>query len=344
MKKFIASIAAATMLFTGTCVFASPDISSGSLQVEGVGAPGQASAMGFRAATLDAYRNLLEEIGEVNVDSDTTVQNAITINDVIKTRVNGVVKGAKVVNRYKDNTGYYHVVITVPVYGAGSLAEAVIPDIPQVPFPAPAVFEAKMQPLAAQPAVSELAQTDSLAGQTSVVQELQVELPKSPVAQTPSVTQEPVVVQASETASAEIAQNTAESPAVTEEPAYSNMQPEAVSATKQLKPGPYTGVVIDCSGMGLQTTMAPGVFTADHQLVYGQQNFSYQDVISKGYVGYAKSLEEAAGRAGANPLIIKAASIYKNVSPVVSDADAALITRENQQGDFLSEGKMVFIR
>lgn len=340
MKKLFASVATAAMLLTSSLSFASPDISSGFLQVEGVGGAGQTATMGYRAAKIDAYRNLLEEIGEVNLDSETTVQNSITTNDLIKTKVNGVVKGAKEVRRFKDESGQFHVIITVPVYGDNSLAQAVLPEVPQVPFPVPAQFETKSLPAATAPAevINEVqpVQTDTAAVQTTQDIAAKADVPMV----IPETNSEPVwqpnTAQEQETAK----------PAPVE--AVKPVEPETPAApngpTSQLHPGPYTGVVIDCSGMDLQTTMAPGVFTADHQLVYGQQNFSYQEVISRGYVGYAKSADEALERAGANPLIVKAVSLYKNVSPVVSDADAAMIARENQKDDFLSQGKMVFIR
>jgi len=57
----------------------------------------QARPMARRAAMADAYRTLLETIKGVKVDSSTTVENFMVTQDIIKTEINGVVKGAKVV-------------------------------------------------------------------------------------------------------------------------------------------------------------------------------------------------------------------------------------------------------
>ena len=51
-----------------------------------------------RAGKADALRNILEIIKGVRIDSETLVVNAMTQNDVIRTRVQGIVRGARVVN------------------------------------------------------------------------------------------------------------------------------------------------------------------------------------------------------------------------------------------------------
>jgi len=57
----------------------------------------QARLLARRAAVVDAQRNLLEIIKGVKVDSQTTVENFMVTQDVIRTNVSGVVKGARIV-------------------------------------------------------------------------------------------------------------------------------------------------------------------------------------------------------------------------------------------------------
>jgi len=57
----------------------------------------QRKLMANRAAKSDAQRNLLEVIKGVKVDSNTSVENFMVKEDIIKTNVSGVVKGAQVV-------------------------------------------------------------------------------------------------------------------------------------------------------------------------------------------------------------------------------------------------------
>ena len=59
----------------------------------------QAKPLARRAAVADAYRNLLETIKGVKIDSSTTVENFMVTLDVIKTQINGVVKNTKI---YKE--------------------------------------------------------------------------------------------------------------------------------------------------------------------------------------------------------------------------------------------------
>ena len=81
----------------------------------------------IRAAKLDAYRNLLEIVKGVNLTSETTVENAMLLSDVIKTRVDGVLRGARMVGepRYMS-TGDVEVEVEVPL--TGIISDAVLPQ------------------------------------------------------------------------------------------------------------------------------------------------------------------------------------------------------------------------
>lgn len=57
----------------------------------------QAKEMTRTAAWSVALRNLLEVVRGIRVDATTTVSNFVTVNDEVRTRVEGLVRGAKVV-------------------------------------------------------------------------------------------------------------------------------------------------------------------------------------------------------------------------------------------------------
>lgn len=83
-------------------------------------------ASAIRAAKLDAWRNLLETVKGVNLSSETTVQNAMVTNDMISTRVQGIVKNTTMVGepRYLSD-GSVEVTMEMPVTGA--LTDVVLP-------------------------------------------------------------------------------------------------------------------------------------------------------------------------------------------------------------------------
>ncbi len=69
----------------------------------------------IRAAEMDAYRNLLEIIKGVYITSETTVENAITTSDVIRTKIEGYLQCPKKSEpRYKSD-GSIEIRVEVPL-------------------------------------------------------------------------------------------------------------------------------------------------------------------------------------------------------------------------------------
>ncbi|HPN09803.1 MAG TPA: LPP20 family lipoprotein [Syntrophales bacterium] len=120
----------------------------GYVEAIGIGAPPErylgkpnARPMALRAAKLDAYRNILEVIKGVRVDSNTVVRDFMTENDEIRTSVEGVVRNFTVVNQDYMSDGTIEV--TVRMNLSGRLSQTVLPKGPEpepsaAPAPAPA--------------------------------------------------------------------------------------------------------------------------------------------------------------------------------------------------------------
>ncbi|MBF2052877.1 MAG: LPP20 family lipoprotein [Candidatus Sericytochromatia bacterium] len=106
--------------------------SQGSLTVTGSGVAakgknaGQARLLAQRAAMSDAYRQLAEAVNGVQVMAETTVKDFVTESDTIRLSVSAVIKGARQngPTRYLSD-GTVEVDVTMPIYGNGSLAQAV---------------------------------------------------------------------------------------------------------------------------------------------------------------------------------------------------------------------------
>jgi hypothetical protein len=88
----------------------------------------QSKEMTRAAAFSVALRNLLEVAKGIQVDSRTTVQNYITTNSEIQTRVEGLVRNPKLVGERQLPTGEFE--ITVQMKLAGQLSESVLPTTP----------------------------------------------------------------------------------------------------------------------------------------------------------------------------------------------------------------------
>lgn len=120
----------------------------------GVGYPpenagNRGNVLARRAAIVDAYRLLAETIQGVQIDSETTVESLVLQNDVVKARVNSLVKGARVVEEGANEDGSYFVKVRIPLFGAGkSVANAVLPEATKNVAPQPAAkVDEKTTPL-----------------------------------------------------------------------------------------------------------------------------------------------------------------------------------------------------
>ena len=253
----------------------------------------QARMMARRAAVVDAYRQLAEAIKGVNVDSETTVQNMMVVDDTTKTKVSAFIQGAKILSEQVTSDGGYEVTMTVSMFGvSNSLASAVMPK--------PAAVEAFPQPVAA----------------------VAPSVPTQSVQVTVTVNTQPAVPAASVPATGSSA--------------------AAAPAGKAI--GGYTGLIVDCSGLGLKPVMSPVIKNASGQPIYGYKNLDYDRVVSNGMAGYTADIRNAV-RAGANPLVVRAIGLDNhNGNPILSVADANRVLIENGASGFLDRTAVVFVR
>ena len=158
-KKISFSLAfVLAITFTGltvTPVFAEPTTTNVSVNVEvqqktGIhwdkGADSDVTAMGIglppdnagargnvlarRAAIVDAQRNLAEIINGVQIDSETILENLSVSSDLVRSKVSGLIQGARIIDEGLNPDGSYFVVMRVPMYGTqSSIASAVLPGI-----------------------------------------------------------------------------------------------------------------------------------------------------------------------------------------------------------------------
>ena len=242
--------------------------------------PAQARMLARRAAIVDGYRQMAESAQGVKVDSETTVQNMMLVNDEVKTKVRACIQGARIISEQALPDGGYEVTMEVSVFGVSGLAQAVMPK--------PAVQESFPAPV---PDVIPSVPADSMAGGTTVGLAL---------------------------------------------PAQGNSSMDAV--------GGFTGLIVDCRGMGLNPVMSP-VIKNDREIpVYGHKNLDYDKVVLEGMAAYVTDVSRAV-RAGSHPLMVRAIRLMDhNANPVISTDDANRVLIENGATGFLGKTAVVFLR
>jgi hypothetical protein len=75
--------------------------------------PYQKKLMAKRAATIDAYRKLLERINEIQIDSQTKMRDLMVQNDQVTAKVSGFIRGAEVVDVRSDQEGIVEVDVVI---------------------------------------------------------------------------------------------------------------------------------------------------------------------------------------------------------------------------------------
>lgn len=100
------------------------DWTAGVVTARGIGIPPknpasalQAREMAKTAAWSVALRNLLEVVKGVYVDSTTTVSNYVTTNDEVRTKVEGFVKGARVIKEQEMPDGSFETTVEMKLTG-----------------------------------------------------------------------------------------------------------------------------------------------------------------------------------------------------------------------------------
>jgi hypothetical protein len=281
----------------------------------------QARALAERAAVVVAYRNLLEVVKGVRVDSETVMENFITKSDIVRTRVEGIVKEAMIVSKQYLSDGSVEVLLAMPLKGA--LMDTILPQrfgrlttqqpagpslIPHKPS------DIKQPSKPAEPSVPPVSPAPVPEKKPEPVKP-----PLPPTAVTPEVKPEP--------------------------PAPSPQAPERPAV--EFKGGVATGLVIDGRGLGLKPALLPRIVDAQGQEIYVGQVVTRTNAVVQGVAGYAKDVNAAANnfRVTDNPAVIKGlrASGAARTDIVVAQADAEMLRQLGSKGDFLQNCRVIIV-
>jgi hypothetical protein len=294
---------------------------SGEVFATGIGAPpayrvnaAQARAMTERAAFVVAIRNLLEIVKGVRVDSSSVVENYMVKSDVIRTRVDGIVRGARVVKTQYMSDGSVEVLVAMPMKGA--LMDAIVPES----FGRPLISQPPQIPTPSAPQPSEIPPSSFPKSVEPKKPEPPAPVPSSPEKK-PDLPQQPEPIK----------------------PAPSTPD----ESTTVFKGGKATGLVIDGRGLGLRPALLPKVVDPQGQEIYVGQVVTRTNAVDQGVAGYARDVNAASNnfRVTDNPAVIKGmhASGASRTDIVVSTSDAQTLRQLSRKGDFLQYCRVIIV-
>jgi hypothetical protein len=109
----------------------------------------------------------------------------------------------------------------------------------------------------------------------------------------------------------------------------------------------YTGLIIDCKGLGLRPAMAPQIIDEKGEEVYGSKFVSREYAVDIGMAGYEKDMGRARAnsRVTDNPLLVKGVNVTgpNKTDVVLSNGDAVQVHNAAANDNFLQRCRVIFV-
>ena len=278
--------------------------------------PVQQRLHGLRNARDAAFRTMRELIGQVRLNADTQLQDAGFDRDFQE-----LVRVA--IGSQSEDQGRYRIAVRLLLLG--DFAAAVLPQVEPIDPRAHDLshFDDFSTVPATTDSLTTLATADSLA------------MP----ANTDSLTTPP----------------TADSltvPATTD--SLTTPAPVASLAADELvffvPEAPYTGLLIDVRGLGLQPSIAPRVLSTAGHVIHGAATVDRSLTTDYGVAGYDDDIDRAytserLGGEEAHPFVVRATGTVGRYSgdAILDNFDVAQVLQADEVGDFLRQGRVTFL-
>ena len=291
--------------------------------------PVQQRLHGLRNARDAAFSNMRQLIGQVRLNTDTQLQDAgldRDFQDLVRV----------VIGSQGEDQGRYRIAVRLLLLG--DFAAAVLPQVEPID---PRSYDlSHFDDSAAAPTT-----TDSLTAPTTAdslemsdtADSLEMSLEMSDTADSLEM---PVVA---DSLAVLASADSLETPAVADSLAADELVffvPEA----------PYTGLLVDVRGLGLQPSIAPRVLSAVGHVIHGAATVDRRLAADYGVAGYDDDIDRAykserLGGEAANPFVVRATGTAGRYSgdAILDNFDAAQVLQADEAGDFLRQGRVTFL-
>ena len=296
--------------------------------------PVQQRLHGLRNARDAAFSNMRQLIGQVRLNADTQLQDAgldRDFQDLVRV----------VIGSQGEDQGRYRIAVRLLLLG--DFAAAVLPQVEPIDprsydlshFDDSAAAPTTTDSLTAPTTADSLETPDTADSLEMSDTADSLEMPVVADSLAPPATTDSLAVLASA--------DSLETPAVADSLAADELVffvPEA----------PYTGLLVDVRGLGLQPSIAPRVLSAAGRVIQGAATVDRRLAADYGVAGYDDDIDRAykserLGGEAANPFVVRATGTAGRYSgdAILDNFDAAQVLQADEAGDFLRQGRVTFL-
>lgn len=120
-----------------------------------------------------------------------------------------------------------------------------------------------------------------------------------------------------------------------------------LTPTSWRDPGPFTSLIVDCRGLGVEGVISPKLYDQDGREVYGTMAVDFDFALEDGIVAYPRSVDAALSspRAGERPLVVSAIGVWDRMrdGPVLGRSDARFVRDANRRDRFFERCRVLFL-
>jgi len=310
-----------------------------------------AYSIALKTARHLAYEKLAETVRGLRVTSNTTYDHELHQDSRLKTALDAVVRGARVIweegNEFRDGSMWVEVTLGLDMYGEHS---AITPCLDRQLPPRKSGDPQEQNQLNVQKKENKKTATVSASIPATVT---------SMETKTSTVQTSRARGKQGKTCSAAITtwskphrstpgqQGNRSNRQVGTGPGL-HIQNGSLPLVRALKPGePFTGLVVVATGLDARPAMLPRIVAENGDVLYSGRIASPRYIRQVGLMGYQSSLPKALqlDRIGENPLVVRARSVagQYHADYVLSDGDADLVRRAAGKNDFLKQCRVAAV-